>query len=140
MSQPMRVLFVCLHGSAKSVIAAEHFRRRAAAANLEVEVASAGVEPDAGIPAHVTRGLAEEGFDVTGLVPHGLDDADLASAALVVSFGCDIDARRALRQVVRWDDIPLASEGYEAARDAIVRRVDALVAAVASAGAPAPGN
>ena len=77
MSRPMKVLFVCLHGSAKSVIAAEHFRRRAVAADLDIEVTSAGVEPDAEIPPHVIRGLADDGFDITGLVP-ALYDTDLA--------------------------------------------------------------
>jgi arsenate reductase (thioredoxin) len=136
----MRVLFVCLHGSAKSVIAAEHFRRAAAAADLDVGVASAGVEPDAEIPPHVVRGLAEDGFDVMGLAPPALDAENLASADLIVSFGCDVEAGPASREVMRWDDVPLVSEGYEAARDAIVRRVDALVAAVVSDRARAPAD
>jgi len=139
-SHPMKVLFVCLHGAAKSVIAAEHFRRAAAAAGLDVEVASAGVEPDAEIPPHVVRGLADEGFDITGLVPSALDDTSLASADLIVSFGCDLVAPPTSRPVVRWDDVPLVSDGYEAARDTIVQRVDALVAAELSDRARASGN
>ena len=136
----MKVLFVCLHGSAKSVIAAEHFRRRAVAADLDVEVASAGLEPDAEIPPHVISGLAQDGFDITGLVPPALDDTNLAGADLLVSFGCDVEAWPASRPVVRWDDIPHVSDGYPAARDAIVRRVEALVSAVASDRAGAQGD
>src|SRR5262245_44043426 len=41
-----RVLFVCLHGAAKSVVAAAHFRRVAAARGLAVDAAAAGTEPD----------------------------------------------------------------------------------------------
>jgi arsenate reductase (thioredoxin) len=41
-----RVPFVCLHGAAKSVVAAEHLRRLAAARGVRLEVATAGIEPD----------------------------------------------------------------------------------------------
>src|SRR5205823_2361753 len=41
-----RVLFVCLHGAAKSVVGAAHFRRLAAAHGLDVDAAAAGTEPD----------------------------------------------------------------------------------------------
>jgi protein-tyrosine-phosphatase len=44
------LLFVCLHGSAKSLIAVEHFRRLAAQRGLAVQGDSAGIEPDADIP------------------------------------------------------------------------------------------
>ena len=42
-----RVLFVCLHGAAKSVVAAAHFRRLAAARGLAIGAVAAGTEPDA---------------------------------------------------------------------------------------------
>ena len=37
-----RVLFVCLHGAAKSVVAAAHFRRLAAARGLAIDAVAAG--------------------------------------------------------------------------------------------------
>jgi hypothetical protein len=45
-ARPSRVLFVCLHGAAKSVVAAAHFRRLAGAAGLGIEAVAAGTEPD----------------------------------------------------------------------------------------------
>jgi len=51
-----KVLFVCLHGSAKSLIAAEYFNRLAAARGLGVTATSAGTEPDAEIPPRVVQG------------------------------------------------------------------------------------
>src|SRR5919197_3449433 len=47
MPPPRRVLFVCLHGGAKSVVAAAHFRRLAAARGLSVDAVAAGMETDA---------------------------------------------------------------------------------------------
>jgi len=48
---PLRrsVLFVCRHGSAKSVLGAADFRTLAAGRGLEIEAVAAGLEPDAQI-------------------------------------------------------------------------------------------
>jgi arsenate reductase len=129
--QPMKVLFVCLHGAAKSVIAAEQFRQRAAAANLQVEVAAAGLEPDPEIPLNVVTGLAAEGIDVSSRSPRQLDDPDLNRADLVVSFGCAVEDRIPSATVIQWDGVPHVSDGFEAARDVIAERVEKLVAAIA---------
>lgn len=130
MTAEKRVLFVCLHGAAKSVIASEYLSRVAEERGLAIQSAAAGVEPDDAIPPHVVAGLASDGFDVAGRRPRMLREAMLEDAGIVVSFACDVvlpqDDGRA-RRLVRWDDVPAVSDGYEAARDAIVRRVDSLV-------------
>lgn len=45
------ILFVCLHGSAKSLTAAEHLNRLAALYDVDVRGESAGIERDADVPA-----------------------------------------------------------------------------------------
>ena len=130
MAEETRVLFVCLHGAAKSVIASEYLRRMAEERGLRIESASAGVEPDDAIPPRVVAGLASEGFDVEGREPRMLRQELLADADVVVSFGCDVvlpDDNGRARRLMRWDDVPAVSEGYETARDAILRRLDTLV-------------
>jgi protein-tyrosine-phosphatase len=131
MSSRQSILFVCLHGSAKSLIAAEYFRRLTTERGHVVDVTSMGVEPDAEVPARVVAGLGADGFDVAATVPRPLTDDALNAADVVVSFGCDVDARRRSdatgRAVIRWDDVPAVSDGYETARDEIVRRVVLLV-------------
>ena len=102
---PVRVLFVCLHGAAKSVIATETLHRLAAERGLSVISAAAGIEPDDLIPPHVVAGLAAEGLDV----------ADLPGGAEIGG---------STRQ---WADVPAVSDGYGPARDAIVARVQSLV-------------
>ena len=128
MPRPVKVLFVCLHGSAKSVIAAEHFRRLARDAGSEVDADAAGVEPDDEIPAHVVHGLADDGFDVKDKTPRRLTKAAIADAGVVVSLGCSVDAGPTPQRLVRWDDIPAVSDGYGAARDAIIGRLRTLLA------------
>jgi len=133
MPRPLRVLFVCLHGSAKSVIAAEHFGRLARASERDVDAVPAGVEPDETIPAHVVNGLANDGFDVAGRTPLPLTDAALAGADVVVSLGCSVDTGSSPATAIRWDDIPAVSDGYGPARDAILGRLRTFLADMSEA-------
>ena len=122
------ILFVCLHGSAKSVIAAEYFNRFAAARGLAARAESAGVEPDANVPPAVIAGLAADGIDVENYAPRQVTAERLAGSDYVVSFGCDLRAMVAgMTPSQQWDDLPMVSDGFAAARDAIVARVRPLV-------------
>ena len=71
MSMHRPVLFVCLHGAAKSVLAAADFQRMAAERGLDIPAVSAGTEPDAAIAPGVLRILLAEGVDLRGRVPRG---------------------------------------------------------------------
>jgi|1185.fasta_scaffold1858780_1 arsenate reductase len=126
------VYFVCLHGSAKSLIASEYFNRMASARQLLVESKSVGVEPDAEVPGPVVAGLARDGIDVRSYRPGSLDEAALHQAAQVVSFGCEVPDGLAGGSLERWDDLPMVSDGFERARDAIVVRVSRLVERLAN--------
>jgi len=126
--QQGKVLFVCLHGSAKSLIAAEYFNRLAAARGLGARATSAGTEPDDVIPPRVAQGLRDDGIDVGGRRPRRPTPADVEGTAVVVTFGCDLGelASRASR-IERWDDVPAVSEDFQRARDVIVARVVGLL-------------
>jgi arsenate reductase len=127
-SESTRVLFVCLHGAAKSVIAAEYLRLLAARRGIRVETSAAGVEPDVEIPPTVVSSLLAEGVDVRGRQPIGVQREMLERADRVVSFGCDLSDVTPVGSVVtEWTDVPAVSDGYATARDAIVRRVTTLL-------------
>lgn len=125
------VVFVCLHGSAKSVIAAEYFARLVAERGLDVRATSAGTEPDLDIPPHVTEGLLRDGIDVRGRRPRLVTREELANASHVVSFGCDLSrvAPPGLA-IERWDDVPAVSADFQTAREKIVARLHRLLAEV----------
>jgi protein-tyrosine-phosphatase len=122
-----RVLFVCLHGAAKSVIAAAHVQRLAERRGHRAKAAFAGTEPDAAIAPRVVKELLAEGIDVQSLRPRLVTPEDVASASRIVTFGCDVAPLRPQVPVDRWDDVPAVSDGYEAAREAIDARVARLV-------------
>ena len=128
MARRPTVLFVCLHGAAKSVIAAAHLRRLAAERGLAVDVVSAGVEPDAEIPARVREGLAADGLDAAVQQPEQVSAEMVAAARHTVSFGCEIPiATMRHNSVEYWTDIPAVSDDYDAALRAIVSRLPALL-------------
>lgn len=128
MEKIRRIAFVCLHGSAKSLIAAEHCRRLAARRGLAVEATSSGPEPDREIPPEVVAGLLADGIDVRGRRPERVASQRLAEVSRIVSFGCSLEdlAPRGIA-IERWDDCPAVSDDYGTARDFIVARVRALV-------------
>ena len=125
-----RVLFVCLHGAAKSVVGAAHFRRLATERGLAIDAATAGTEPDAELAPAAVKGLAADGLTATPGRPRPVTLFDLESAARVVSFGCDVAPARG-RQVDQWD-VPAVSDGYPAARARIVTNLERLVAELAA--------
>jgi protein-tyrosine-phosphatase len=125
-----RVLFVCLHGAAKSVVGAAHFRRLAAARGLAIDAVAAGTEPDAELGPGAVKGLTAEGLRAAPRRPRPVTLHDLRSATRVVSFGCEVTPSRG-QQVDQWE-VPNVSDGYAAARDRIVANVERLVSELAA--------
>ncbi|HEY7541856.1 MAG TPA: hypothetical protein VIF11_17060 [Methylomirabilota bacterium] len=123
-----RVRFVCLHGSAKSLIAAEYFNRLASSRGLDASATAAGTEPDDAIPPRVVSGLAGDGIDVAERRPRRPTAADVAGSTVVVTFACDLGELTAgARRLEHWDDLPAVSEDFAKGGDAIVARVTALL-------------
>ena len=136
MSTSRSVLFVCLHGAAKSVLAAADFKRLAAERGLAVTADAAGTEPDPEIAPGVVATLRAEGVDLDGTRPRQVTAADTARADRVVTFGCELgEAMPAAASVERWDDVPAVSENLPLARAAIRRHLDRLLDACAGEGA-----
>jgi arsenate reductase (thioredoxin) len=135
MSMTPSVLFVCLHGAAKSVLAAADLQRLAAQRGLDVCADSAGTEPDPEIVPGVVSVLRAEGIDLGRRRPRRVTAADTARADRVVTFGCELgDATPAAVPVERWDDVPAVSADLPAARAAIRRHLDRLLDGYAAAG------
>jgi arsenate reductase (thioredoxin) len=123
-----QILFVCLHGAAKSVVAATHFERLAAARGLRARATFAGTEPDPEILPRVVQELLAEGVDVRALRPRQVTESDVAWASRVITFGCEVTAPADGPPVERWDDVPAVSEGYGTARATIDAHLVRLIA------------
>lgn len=124
------VVFVCEHGTVKSVIAALWFNRLAEERGLKMRAVSRGVAPDAAVPEAIAAALRADGLSVAGFTPAALTKADLEGAARVVAIGVDVRSvlDRAAVPLESWPDIPPATRDYAAARDAMVARIAASLA------------
>lgn len=129
MTDPHPILFVCEHGSAKSVLAATYFNQLAAERGLPVRAIARGIQPDQEPPPRVVEELARSGVSPCITVPVALSTTDLESAARIVSFDQSEAATRAGSSIPRdaWDGLPAVSEDFERAAAAIRERVRALV-------------
>jgi chromate transporter len=124
---PERVVFVCEHGSVKSLVAAEWFNRLAREQGLSLRAVSRGITPDATVPPAIVQAMARDGFDVAGFRPQALAEGDRRGAR-VVSLGAAIP--RSGAKVETWSDVPPATQDFAASRDAIKRRIEKLLAEI----------
>ena len=123
-----KVLFVCLHGAAKSVLAAADFQRMARERGLRVTAESAGTEPDPEIAPAVAAALTAEGADLAGQRPRRVTREMAAGASRIVAFGCDIGtAAPPGARIDQWADVPAVSAGLPAARAIIRTHVERLL-------------
>ena len=123
-----KVLFVCLHGAAKSVLAAADFERLAKERRLPIVAESAGTEPDPEIAPKVLATLKAEGVDLTGEKPRLVTREMAAGATRVVAFGCALGASAPEDgKVEQWEDVPNVSDGLPAARAVIRAHVERLL-------------
>src|SRR6516165_9368933 len=77
--QPTGVVFVCEHGSVKSLVAMEHFNRKAEERGLPFRAVARGTAPESAVPPSVREGLHTDGFDVSSFVPQLLRASDIES-------------------------------------------------------------
>lgn len=129
-----KVAFVCLHGSAKSLIAAEYFNRLAREKSLPLRATTSGPEPDPEVPGNVVDGMKSRGFDVRAHKPALISADQLNDADLIISFACD--AGRGLapsKPEERWDECPAVSDDFDVAWEFITARVEKLMMRLATA-------
>lgn len=120
MGREKQVVFVCEHGSAKSVVAAVHFNHLAEERGLNVRAIARGTNPDAQIAPVAANGLAADGFRVFEK-PAPLSERDVSNSDRIIAF-CDLPAF-ATKKSIRWQNVPAVSEDYGKARDDIRKRV-----------------
>jgi arsenate reductase (thioredoxin) len=126
------IVFVCLHGSVKSQMAAAHFNKIASERGLPFTAISRGIEVDTSIPTRIRDGLNLDGLAPTDDNPVGLTADEAGRATKVVAFDTVPEERRGTSEVTYWSDVPPATKDYVAARDVIVRHINTLVPTLVS--------
>jgi arsenate reductase (thioredoxin) len=130
------VVFICSHGTIKSLMAAQRFNKIAAERGISVRAISRAANDrtvDKKVPDKVAAAMEKEGYYVDEIVPQVLTHDEAAKAAKVVHISLedpadDPDAKTAVGLAVqRWDGIPSGLRDYPTARKMIDQRVDAMV-------------
>jgi len=123
----MVIVFVCEHGSAKSVVAAAHFNRLAIARKVSIRAIARGTNPDQTIAPSTAAGLKSDGLPIGIRRPKKLSTPEFSRAIRVIAM-CELphpysdDVR-----VEKWDDVPSVSEDYGKARDVLVQKIVRLL-------------
>ncbi|MHA7665017.1 arsenate reductase ArsC [Mycolicibacterium sp. HS_4_1] len=138
-SQPS-VLFVCIHNAGRSQMAAGFLRSLGGGA---IVVRSAGSEPSERVNPAAVEAMAEVGIDISDQTPKLLTHEAVEASDVVITMGCG-DACPIFPGISyrNWELEDPAGKGVEAVRpirDEIQTRVQALVAELLPAGAPAAG-
>jgi arsenate reductase len=122
-----RVIFVCEHGAAKSVIAAAYFNKIAAERGLPDRAIYRGANPQAELSVSALKGLKEDGLTLPSAKPAQISSADVTTATHIFAIGCSLPAHAASSgKADSWDDVP-EDQGYAAQRDAIKKHVERLI-------------
>ena len=122
------VLFVCEHGTVRSLLAKILFEDYARSVGLRMQAVSRGTHADSVVPPWMSHGLAADHIALGSWRPRTLDASDLATASYIVSFDVQQSATAGARAPrTQWDGLPSVSQDYAKGRDAIKARVHQLV-------------
>src|SRR3954466_9713775 len=102
------IVFVCEHGSAKSVIAAAHFNDLAQKNGIPYLATARGINPDKEIPPYIRAGLTRESLDIKGWQPRPFAQQDAVRAERVITLGCALPSSVSVRpnRLQNWNDVP----------------------------------
>jgi protein-tyrosine-phosphatase len=128
---PSTIVFVCEHGGVKSTVAAAHFNRIARQRGLPFVAVSRGIDLYPEVPASVRVGLAGDGLAPSD-TPRDLRADEASAAARVIAFDRVPLELSGGAAVTYWPDMPAVTKNYSAGRDAIVRRVEEIIDALAA--------
>jgi arsenate reductase len=122
------VTFVCEHGAAKSVLAATLFNRLATERGARVRAVARGITPSSTLQPDTVDGLDRDGLRVEQVLPERITRDDERLSWRVVSI--DVAEEPSFLRTAKlreWDGVPAVSQGYDAARDDLARRVTTLL-------------
>ena len=125
-----RVLFVCVHNSGRSQMAAALLNQMAGG---KAVAESAGTEPGKVVNPNAVKAMAELGMDLSGARPKLLTQEMVDRADRVITMGCSVEESCPavfLPNVEDWgleDPAGKPLDKVREIRDEIVRRVQALL-------------
>ncbi len=126
-AQTSQIVFVCEHGSAKSVIAATYFNKLAKENNLPWEAVARGTSPDQSISPKTKQLLVEDNLFDENVVPKKLSQEDVDAAKQVILFYELPKTIQGKDNIQSWQDVQAKNEDFKKLRDDIILKLTPLI-------------
>lgn len=127
MAQDKKIIFVCQHGAAKSVIAASYFNKLAKERSLNFVAECRGVDPDSIVSESARDGLSRDKLFNPTTKPQKLLGADTANTERIILFTQLPDEMKTSIKTEDWSKIENVDADYSKRRDAIVKKINELL-------------
>jgi arsenate reductase (thioredoxin) len=128
MAQEKKIIFVCEHGAAKSVIAASYFNAMAKERNLDYVAECRGTFPDSVVSQGAKDGLTKDKMFDPNTKPKKLLVSDTANVERIILFTTlPPELNSANIKTENWSTIQNVDAEYEKRRNAIVKKINELL-------------
>lgn len=127
MAQDKKIIFVCEHGAAKSVIAASYFNKMAKERNLDYVAECRGTDPDSEVSKVAKDGLTKDNVFDPSTKPKKLLSSDTTNVERIILFTPLPSDLKTDIETENWSNIQNLDADYEKRRDAIVKKINELL-------------
>jgi arsenate reductase len=125
-AQKQKIVFVCEHGAAKSVIAADYFNKLAAERGLNYEAVCRATAPDSTLNPGTRAGLRADNIR-QNLNPQKLVPADTLNVKRIIIFTPVPNNFKTAVPIEDWSSTQNVDGSYQQRKDAIVKKINALL-------------
>src|SRR5688500_11729234 len=122
MAQEKKIIFVCEHGAAKSVIATSYFNKMAKERNLDYTSECRGTDPDSIVSKSVKDGLTKDNVFDPDTKPRKLLISDTANVERIILFTTLPPDMKTNIKTENWSNIQNLDADYEKRRNAIIKK------------------
>jgi arsenate reductase len=127
MAQDKKIIFVCQHGAAKSVIAASYFNKLANERKLNYTAECRGIDPDSVVSQSAKDGLMKDNLFDPQTKPQKLVPGDTANVEKIILFAPLPSDLRTSIKTENWSKIENVDGDYSKRRQAIVEKINELL-------------
>jgi protein-tyrosine-phosphatase len=124
--QKQKVVFVCEHGAAKSVIAADYFNKLASERGLNYEAVCRATAPDSTLTSATRAGLKADNIQ-QNKNPQKLALADTVNVTQIILFTPLPNNYRTDIRIEDWSGTQNINASYSQRRDAIIKKINTLL-------------
>ncbi len=129
-AQVQTIVFVCEHGSAKSVIAATYFNKLAKEKNIPWQAVSRGTHPDPEISPKTKKLLTEDHLLDKSFIPKKLSQADVDTTRQVILFCSLPPTLQGNGKTSHWE-VNAVNDDFQKLRNDILSRITPLIDSLA---------